>query len=81
MTMVDDTCVGSKGEKGGYCNVTACSNPNPEYFNKSTKAYYCKECAKEINWPGGRRLTMQLYGTPFLCELDQPDTKETKQNA
>lgn len=61
-----------KGLKGGSCNVTACQEPNSAfYFNKSTKAYYCRRCADEINWPGGRADCMKLYGVPLLCELDE----------
>lgn len=59
-----------KGKKNGSCNVTACQAPGALYFNKSTKKYYCKRCADEINWPGGRALTRELYGTDLLCELD-----------
>ena len=60
-----------KGAKGGNCNVTACQKPGAMYYNKSTQKYYCKECADEINWPGGRADTMALYGTPLLCELEK----------
>jgi len=61
----------SKGKKGGRCNVTACQQPGAWYFNKSTRAYYCQECANEVNYFGGRSLTLELYGTPLLCELDE----------
>lgn len=66
-----------KGVHGGNCNVSSCQKPNALYFNKSTKAYYCKECAEEINWVGGRADVMKLYGVPLLCEyvpLDKPVT-------
>lgn len=59
-----------KGEKGGTCNVTACQQPNANYFNKATKAYYCATCADAINWPGGQSESMRLFGTPFLCEIE-----------
>ncbi|WP_278366920.1 hypothetical protein [Marinobacter salarius] len=59
-----------KGKRGGRCNVTACQQPGAWYFNKSTRAYYCENCAREINWPGGRADCMELYGVPMLCELD-----------
>ena len=57
-----------KGKHGGYCNITSCQKPAAMYFNKSTKAYYCKRCAEGINWPGGRADCMRLYGVPLLCE-------------
>ena len=62
-----------KGLKNGSCNVTACQKPiaNASYFNKSTKAYYCAECAEGINWEGGRADVMKLYGVPLLCELEE----------
>lgn len=63
-----------KGLRGGSCNVTACQRPGALYFNKSTCKYYCRRCADEINWPGGRADTMALYGVPLLCELDAPGT-------
>ena len=59
-----------KGLKGGNCNVTACQKPDATYYNKSTQAYYCGECATEINWPGGRADTMKLFGCELLCEKD-----------
>jgi len=59
-----------KGRKNGSCNVRACQAPGATFFNKSTRAYYCAGCAKEINWPGGRADCMALYGTPLLCEED-----------
>lgn len=59
-----------KGLKNGSCNRTACQRPNAIYFNKSTRAYYCEDCAREINWLGGRADTQRLYGTPLLCEID-----------
>lgn len=61
-----------KGIKGGSCNVTACQKPDSAvYFNKSTKAYYCRDCAREINWPGGRADVKSLYGVEFLCQTDE----------
>jgi len=59
-----------KGVKNGNCNVTACQRPGATYYNKSTQAYYCADCAEAINWPGGRAEVMELYGTPLLCEED-----------
>ncbi len=59
-----------KGVKGGDCNVTQCQEPNSaNYFNKSTKKYYCQKCAIDIN-KVNRRDCMELYGVPDLCELE-----------
>ena len=38
-----------KGEYQGECNRSACSNPKAEYFDYSTRKYYCASCAKIIN--------------------------------
>jgi hypothetical protein len=65
-----------KGIKGGNCNLTACQKPVALYYNKSTEKYYCKACADEINWPGGRAETFRLYGTKLLCELDDKQNNE-----
>lgn len=62
-----------KGLKNGSCNLTACQKPGARYYNKSTRKYYCADCAREINWPGGRADCMRLYGVPLLCELDADD--------
>jgi hypothetical protein len=58
-----------KGDFNGSCNVTACQRPVANFYNKSTKRYYCVDCAREINWPGGWDDTRALYGTNLLCEL------------
>ena len=44
-----------KGEKNGRCNRTACgSRSNVVWYNRITRAYYCRSCAWEINkyWTG-----------------------------
>ena len=38
--------------KGNYkceCNRTVCKNNDAEYYNHSTRKYYCEECADIIN--------------------------------
>ena len=60
-----------KGLKNGSCNLTACQAPGADYYNVATQRYYCADCAKEINWPGGRKDAMELYGKPLLCEKDK----------
>jgi len=65
-----------KGIKNGNCNVTACQKPGATFYNKSTEAYYCADCAEQINWPGGRAEVMELYGTPLLCEEERDIVQE-----
>lgn len=38
-----------KGKRNGNCNVTACQRPGATWWNTSTRAYYCRSCADEIN--------------------------------
>lgn len=58
-----------KGVKGGNCNRTACQKPVANWYNHSTRMYYCKSCAMKIN-----RLNhsdaMRLYGHE-LCTLNR----------
>lgn len=39
-----------KGRKGGSCNRVDCQRPGATWFNSSTRAWYCPECAKKINY-------------------------------
>ena len=39
----------NKGKFEGDCNVSACSNKDATWYNKSTRAYYCASCARRIN--------------------------------
>jgi len=41
--------VKEKGEFGGECARTKCSTANADYFNSSTRQFYCEACANEIN--------------------------------
>jgi hypothetical protein len=38
-----------KGELNGLCNRTACQKPGASWYNSSTRAYYCGDCAEKIN--------------------------------
>lgn len=39
-----------KGKEGGSCNRTACQKPNSaKYYNRSTRAFYCRTCALLIH--------------------------------
>jgi len=58
-----------KGEKGKNCNRTCCQKPPANWFNHSTKKYYCIECAEllnECNYADAQR----LYGHN-LCTLEE----------
>lgn len=44
------TDMSGKGEKNGRCNITACgSRRHVVWYNRGTRAYYCKACAFAIN--------------------------------
>jgi hypothetical protein len=38
-----------KGQHQQECNRTACSNGNAIWYNLSTRAFYCQQCAQRIN--------------------------------
>jgi hypothetical protein len=38
-----------KGFFGGSCNREACQAPGADYYNRSTRRYYCRACAHSIN--------------------------------
>lgn len=38
-----------KGDRGGECNRTVCENENAQWFNHSTRAWYCEDCARQLN--------------------------------
>lgn len=37
-----------KGKMNGSCNRTDCQRPGANWFNTSTRAYYCEPCAVDI---------------------------------
>jgi hypothetical protein len=37
-----------KGKMNGSCNRTACQRPGANWFNTSTRVYYCEPCARGI---------------------------------
>lgn len=37
-----------KGVENGNCNRTVCQQPQATWYNESTRAYYCRGCAIEI---------------------------------
>ena len=57
-----------KGKEGGSCNVTACQAPNSaRYQHIYNKAFYCFDCAFEINKFAIRVDKIDLF--PKLTEL------------
>lgn len=38
-----------KGMKDGHCNRSGCLQPGAEWFNHSTRKWYCGGCARLIN--------------------------------
>lgn len=63
-----------KGKKGGRCNVTTCQAPGAWWYNKSTRAYYCRSCAIRINsYPLTRAGSLRLFGVADLLEYEGPE--------
>lgn len=60
-----------KGEHNGSCNRTACQAPGANYYNHSTRKYYCEPCAILIN-NANRQDAMRMFGHD-LCTLKQPE--------
>jgi hypothetical protein len=58
----------SKNKGVHFCNVTACQKPlAARWWNLSTCAFYCPECAAKINKaPGTADDCMRLFGIPVL---------------
>lgn len=60
------------------CNRTACQRPPAEWFNQSTRAWYCEDCAHEINkFRPTQEDSLRLNGTRELClKFDDPRLKD-----
>lgn len=59
-----------KGKFDGNCNRTACQKPiaGENWFNTSTRAYYCTTCARQIN-----REALRFDGVEILVHVTSPD--------
>lgn len=59
-----------KGEHNGICNKTDCTTGNKaNFYNHSTRKYYCKSCAMKLNAdPYNARDAQRLFGHE-LCTL------------
>ena len=57
-----------KGEFEGSCNITRCQRPNSAtWFNHSTRKYYCRSCAHDLNYDSfNRREALEMWGH-LLC--------------
>jgi hypothetical protein len=42
------TVVAKKGQEGGICNRSACDRAGADWWNTSTRAWYCVVCANAI---------------------------------
>lgn len=58
-------CNCSKGEYGQGCNRTACSKGDAFYYNKSTKKFYCVDCAHLIN-----RMNTDYHGGLLVVKVE-----------
>lgn len=63
-----------KGEFNQVCNRTDCSNKGATFYNKSTRMYYCPDCAHTINMYN-RKDAMEMFGTD-LCVEEIPKEEE-----
>jgi hypothetical protein len=63
-----------KGKYGGSCNITRCQRPNSAtWYNHSTRKYYCRGCACELNYDRfNHRDAMEMWGH-FLCTEGEYD--------
>lgn len=59
-----------KGKFDGNCNRTACQVPiaGENWFNTSTRAYYCTACARSIN-----QSALRFDGVEICVAVDSPD--------
>ncbi len=53
--------------QGQKCNRKACDNTNAQWYNHSTKMFYCESCAAKIN-ELNKEEAHELYGHD-LCTL------------
>ncbi len=65
-------CTTTQQDKGtfrGTCNRTACQRSNSaNYYNHSTRMFYCEECANLINLHNAKD-SMQMFGHELCTSL------------
>lgn len=62
-----------KGQLNGSCNRTACQAPHALWFNTSTRAYYCAQCADDIT-----RFTRRVDGFDICFQSTGDVTDDAK---
>jgi hypothetical protein len=57
-----------KGDYKDTGNISRCDNTDAEWYNHSTKRYYCKSCAMRLNSdPFNYRDAQRLFGHNLLA--------------
>lgn len=64
-----------KGQFRGRCNVTACQKPGADYWNLSTRAWYCRDCADKINYNPAEIVCIPHYQLPMHGGLPKADLR------
>lgn len=66
----------TKGQFGKGCNRTACEEAKgADWYNFSTREFYCEECARKINYHNDKE-ALAMFGHS-LC-LKSPDGKKVQ---
>jgi hypothetical protein len=65
-----------KGDRGGKCECTACKNEDAQWFNHSTRAWYCRSCAAKLN-EENHEDAQRLYGHA-LCTFGSGGARDVK---
>ena len=63
-----------KGDRGAECNRTVCENKKANWFNHSTRAWYCQKCAAKLNH-ANHEDAQRLYGHA-LCTFGSQGARE-----
>jgi hypothetical protein len=63
-----------KGLENGTCNRKACQAPGANWYNHSTRAFYCGNCAEVINYWAEHDEQYSLTKGHLLCT---PSTSKT----
>lgn len=64
-----------KGQYLGLCNVSACQKPGADYWNLSTRFWYCRDCAEKINYDPRQIVCIPHYQLPMHGGLPKADLR------